>query len=340
MVQGPKVVTIERFIIEQERLQPEATGELSNLLYDIALAAKVISGYVRRAGLVDVIGAVGRTNVQGEQQQKLDVLANEVIKQSFRHTGRVCLMASEEEEDAIPTPAEYGPGKYVLLFDPLDGSSNIDVNVSIGTIFSIHRRVSPNDGPGIMQDLLQPGRRQVAAGYIIYGSSTVLVYTLGHGVHFFTLDPTVGEFLLMNPSVETPETGAYYSVNESHYPWWSPGYRKVVATLKGVDGKGHGKNARYIGSLVADFHRNLVAGGIFLYPGDPKSPHGKLRLLYECAPLAFIAEQAGGAASDGARPILDIVPTALHQRTPLVIGSKGDVALVERTLGESGEGGS
>jgi fructose-1,6-bisphosphatase I len=340
MVQGPKVVTIERFIIEQERLRPEATGELSNLLYDIALAAKIISGYVRRAGLVDVMGAAGHTNVQGEQQQKLDVLANDVIKQSFRHTGRVCVMASEEEEDAIPTPAEYGPGKYTLLFDPLDGSSNIDVNVSIGTIFSVHRRITPNDGPGIMQDLLQPGRKQVAAGYIIYGSSTVLVYTLGHGVHFFTLDPTVGEFLLMNPSVETPETGAYYSVNESHYPWWSPGYRKVVATLKGVDGKGNGKNARYIGSLVADFHRNLVAGGIFLYPGDPKSPHGKLRLLYECAPLAFIAEQAGGAASDGVRPILDIAPTSLHQRTPLVIGSKGDVDLVHRTLKEAGEGGS
>jgi fructose-1,6-bisphosphatase I len=340
VVQGPKVVTIERFIIEQERLRPEATGELSNLLYDIALAAKIISGYVRRAGLVDVIGAVGRTNVQGEQQQKLDVLANETIKQSFRHTGRVCLMASEEEEDAILTPTEYGPGKYVLLFDPLDGSSNIDVNVSIGTIFSIHRRVSPNDGPGIMPDLLQPGRKQVAAGYIIYGSSTVMVYTLGTGVHFFTLDPTVGEFLLMNPHVETPACGAYYSVNESHYPWWSPGYRRVVATLKGVDGQGNGKNARYIGSLVADFHRNLVAGGVFLYPGDPNSPHGKLRLLYECAPLAYIAEQAGGAASDGVRPILDIVPTSLHQRTPLVIGSTDDVALVERTLREAGEGGS
>ncbi len=286
-----------------------------------------------------MIGAVGRTNVQGEQQQKLDVLANETIKQSLGHTGRVCVMASEEEEDAIPTPAEYGPGKYVLLFDPLDGSSNIDVNVSIGTIFSIHRRVSPHDGPGLMEDLLQPGRKQVAAGYIIYGSSTVMVYTLGSGVHFFTLDPTVGEFLLMNPSVQTPARGAYYSVNESHYPLWSPGYRKVVATLKGVDGKGYGKNARYIGSLVADFHRNLVAGGIFLYPGDPKSPHGKLRLLYECSPLAFIAEQAGGAASDGVRPILDINPTALHQRTPLVIGSKDDVALVERTLKEAGEAG-
>jgi fructose-1,6-bisphosphatase I len=286
-----------------------------------------------------VIGAVGKTNVQGEQQQKLDVLANETIKHSFGHTGRVCVMASEEEEDVIPTTGPAQPGKYVVLFDPLDGSSNIDVNVSIGTIFSIHRRVSPA-GPGIMKDLLQPGRVQVAAGYIIYGSSTVMVYTLGGGVHFFTLDPTIGEFLLMNPDVKTPPTGAFYSVNESHYPWWSPGYRKVVATLKGVDGRGNGKNARYIGSLVADFHRNLVAGGIFLYPGDPKQPKGKLRLLYECSPLAFIAEQAGGAASDGARPILDIEPTSLHQRTPLVIGSKADVALVERMLKEAGEGGS
>ncbi len=319
-------------------MHPAATGELSNLLYDIALAAKIISGNVRRAGLVDVLGTAGRTNVQGEQQQKLDVLANETIKQAFAWTGRVCVMASEEEDGAIPTPAEYHPGKYVLLFDPLDGSSNIDVNVSIGTIFSIHRRITRN-GPGILKDLLQPGRKQVAAGYIIYGSSTVMVYTSGHGVHCFTLDPTIGEFLLLNPDIRTPPTGKYYSVNESNYPRWTPGYRRAVDTLKGVDGKGNGKNARYIGSLVADFHRNLVAGGVFLYPGDKKSPKGKLRLLYECAPLAYIAEQAGGAASDGVRPILDIEPTELHQRTPLVIGSRDDVALVERTLHEAGEAG-
>lgn len=335
---GWKIVTIESFIVEQERLHPAATGELSNLLYDIALAAKVISGNVRRAGLVDVLGSAGRTNIQGETQQKLDVLANETIKQSFGWTGRVCVMASEEEDGAIPTPTEYHPGKYVLLFDPLDGSSNIDVNVSIGTIFSIHRRVTRN-GPGQLRDLLQAGRKQVAAGYIIYGSSTIMVYTSGRGVHFFTLDPTIGEFLLMNPDVKTPATGKYYSVNESNYPRWTPGYRRAVDTLKGVDGQGNGKNARYIGSLVADFHRNLVAGGVFLYPGDNKSPRGKLRLLYECAPLAFIAEQAGGAASDGHRPILDIEPTELHQRTPLVIGSRDDVALVERTLREAGEAG-
>ena len=247
-------------------------------------------------------------------------------------------MASEEEDGAIPTPTEYHPGKYVLLFDPLDGSSNIDVNVSIGTIFSIHRRVS-HHGPGVLRDLLQAGRKQVAAGYIIYGSSTVMVYTSGHGVHGFTLDPTIGEFLLLNPDIRTPPTGKYYSVNESNYPRWTPGYRRVVDMLKGVDGRGNGKNARYIGSLVADFHRNLVAGGVFLYPEDTKSPRGKLRLLYECAPLAYIAEQAGGAASDGCLPILDVVPTELHQRSPLVIGSRDDVTLVERTLKDAGETG-
>lgn len=281
---------------------------------------------------------MGRTNVQGEQQQKLDVLANETIKHAFGATGRVCVMASEEEDDAIPTPAEYQPGKYVLLFDPLDGSSNIDVNVSIGTIFSIHRRVTPN-GPGILKDLLQPGRNQVAAGYIIYGSSTVMIYTSGRGAHGFTLDPTIGEFRLLNPDIKTATVGKYYSVNESNYPRWTAGYRRAVDALKGVDSKRKGKNARYIGSLVADFHRNLVAGGVFLYPSDTKSPKGKLRLLYECAPLAFIAEQAGGAASDGKRRILDIVPTELHQRTPLVIGSKDDVALVERALAQAGEAG-
>jgi fructose-1,6-bisphosphatase I len=328
------VVTIERFIVEQERLHPAATGELSNLLYDIALAGKIISGYVRRAGLVDILGSARQTNVQGETQQQLDVLANEVIKHAFEHTGRVCVMASEEEEGLIPTPAQFQPGKYVLLFDPLDGSSNIDVNGSIGTIFSVQRRRT-SDGPGTLQDLLQAGSQQVVAGYIIYGSSTVMIYTSGDGVHGFTLDPTIGEFRLLNPEIVTPPCGTYYSVNESNYPRWTAGYRKAVSRLKGVDGTGQGKNCRYIGSLVADFHRNLVAGGVFLYPADTKSPRGKLRLLYECAPLAFVAEQAGGAASDGARRILDIEPTELHQRTPLVIGSREDVALVERIVAET-----
>ncbi|GBD33503.1 Fructose-1,6-bisphosphatase class 1 [bacterium HR33] len=291
---------------------------------------------MRRAGLLDVLGRAGRKNVQGEEQQKLDVLANEAIKNAVGGSGRVCVLASEEEEEPIIPPADVNPGKYVLLFDPLDGSSNIDVNVSIGTIFSIHRRVSPG-GPGTLRDLLQRGRDQVAAGYVIYGSSTVLVYSSGQGVHGFTLDPSIGEFLLWNADIRTPPMGRYYSVNESHWTRWSEGYRRAVSILKGLDGKGRGKNARYIGSLVADFHRNLLAGGVFLYPGDSAAPRGKLRLLYEAAPLAMIAEQAGGAASDGVRPILDIEPEELHQRTPLVIGSREDVALVERVLEEESE---
>ena len=332
-MQNSSIITIERFIMEQERLHPSATGELSNLLYDIALAAKVISGYVRRAGLLDVLGSAGRTNIQGEEQQKLDVIANETMKQTIAFTGRVCVMASEEEDGPVPVPEEGSAGKYVLLYDPLDGSSNIDVNASIGTIFSIHRRVT-REGRGTMADCLQTGRNQVAAGYVIYGSSTVLVYTSGRGVHMFTLDPTIGEFRLRNSDIKTPPVGTYYSINESYYQRWSDGYRRVVQTFKGVDGKERVKNARYIGSLVADFHRNLIAGGVFMYPADSKAPHGKLRLLYEAAPLAFVAEQAGGAASDGRRPILDIEPTELHQRTPLLIGSKDDVEFVERTLSE------
>lgn len=327
------LVTIERFIMEQERLHPQATGELSNLLYDVALAAKIISGHVRSAGLVDILGAAGRVNVQGEEQQKLDVLANDVMKEALRHTGRVSLMASEEEDEPIPADASAASGKYIVLFDPLDGSSNIDFNVSIGTIFSIQRRVSA-DGCANIVDCLQKGRKQVAAGYVIYGSSTVMVYSAGNGVHCFTLDPIIGEFRLVNHDVETPPSGKYYSINESNYTRWSLGYQKAVRCFKGVDGDGDGKNARYIGSLVADFHRNLLAGGIFMYPADTKSPAGKLRLLYEACPLAFVAEQAGGAASDGRGPILDIEPTELHQRTPLVIGSRDDVAFVERTLQE------
>lgn len=293
----------------------------------------MISGYVRRAGLVDVLGTAGRVNVQGEEQQKLDVIANEVICQTVGATGRVCVMASEEEPDAVPCRVKPGGGRYTLVYDPLDGSSNIDVNASIGTIFSIHRRITDGDGPGTMDDLLQAGRTQVAAGYIIYGSSTVLVYTTGGGVHLFTLDPTIGEFRLTNHDIATPPTGQYYSVNESNYARWTDGYRRVVQRFKGADGTSDDKkNARYIGSLVADFHRDLLAGGVFMYPADKKSPQGKLRLLYEAAPLAFIAEQAGGAASDGRTPIMDIEPAELHQRTPLIIGSKHDVETVERIV--------
>jgi fructose-1,6-bisphosphatase I len=326
------VVTIERFIIEQERQFPEATGELSNLLYDICLAAKIISRHVRRAGLTDILGDEGTVNVQGELQQKLDVFANETVRNSVQHTGRTCVLASEEDEEPVPVPPGRPVGKYVLLYDPLDGSSNIDVNVSIGTIFSIHRRVTPEGGPGTLVDCLQPGRIQVAAGYILYGSSTMLVYTTGHGVHGFTLEPSIGEFLLSHPNIRIPQIGKYYSVNESYWNRWTEGVHQVVAAFKNGAPGVEAKNARYIGSLVADFHRNLVSGGIFLYAADKKSPHGKLRLLYEAAPLALVVEQAGGAATDGVRPILDIPPLSLHQRTPLIIGSKADVEFATRML--------
>src|SRR5438552_2419568 len=329
------VITIERFIMEQERLHPEATGELSNLLYDLCLAAKIISRQVRRAGLTDILGEVGTINVQGEVQQKLDVFANETVRNSVEHTGRVCVVASEEDEQPIPVQVreDRRGGKYVLLYDPLDGSTNIGVNVSIGTIFSIHRRTATKKGPGSLADCLQKGRAQVAAGYILYGSSTMLVYTTGQGVHGFTLDPTIGEFLLSHPDIRSPDVGTYYSVNESHWNKWAPGIQRVVGAFKNGDGgRVEAKSARYIGSLVADIHRNLMSGGVFLYPADTISPQGKLRLLYEAAPLAFVVEQAGGAAIDGERDILDIKPAALHQRTPLIIGSKHDVAFARSVL--------
>lgn len=300
----------------------------------MALATKIISAHVRRAGLVDILGKAGNTNIQGEEQQKLDVLANDVIKHVVEKTGRVCVTASEEDDEPVPTAEEYNPGKYVLLYDPLDGSSNIDVNVSIGTIFSLHTRVTPS-GPGTLRDCLQRGRSQVAAGYVLYGSSTMLVYSAGNGVHGFTLDPTIGEFLLSHPNIRTPVDGLFYSINESNYDrWTASGYRAAVRSFKGLDGSGTRKNARYIGSLVADFHRNLMNGGVFMYPADAKAPRGKLRLLYEAAPLSYIAEAAGGSATDGQRSILDVEPTELHQRTPLVIGSKRDVEFVSRIVAQ------
>ncbi|HEX6615343.1 MAG TPA: class 1 fructose-bisphosphatase [Gemmatimonadales bacterium] len=326
------VTTIERFILDQEDRYPEATGELSNLLYDIALAAKILAAAIRRAGLVDVLGKQGARNVQGEEQQKLDVLANETVKNSLKHTGRVCVMGSEEDEDIIPVPAESSAGKYAVLFDPLDGSSNIDVNAAVGTIFSIYRRVSM-EGRGTAADVLQPGCKQVAAGYVMYGSSTMLVYTTGQGVHGFTLDPTIGEFLLSHERIITPRVGKYYSVNESNFGRWDRTVQTAVRGLKGDIPDGlPPKNSRYIGSLVADFHRNLISGGVFLYPADTRNPHGKLRLLYEASPMAFIAEQAQGSATDGLNRILDIIPTGLHQRTPLVIGSREDVGFVADTI--------
>ncbi|HXL08558.1 MAG TPA: class 1 fructose-bisphosphatase [Gemmatimonadales bacterium] len=332
-MQGSEVITIERFIMEQERLHPEATGELSNLLYDLCLAAKIISRHVRRAGLSDILGPAGAVNVSGDLQQKLDLFANETVRQSVQFTGRVCVTASEEDQAPVPVPAGKPSGKYVVLYDPLDGSANIDVNVSIGTIFSIHKRVTKRSGTAGLADCLQVGKKQVAAGYILYGSSTMLVYTTGQGVHGFTLDPTIGEFLLSHPNITTPPVGRYYSVNESNWNRWTPAVQRVVGAFKNGEGTVQPKNARYIGSLVADFHRNLISGGIFLYPAATNYPQGKLRLLYEAAPLALVVEQAGGRATDGCRSILDIVPEDLHQHTPLVIGSRDDVGFAARIIG-------
>ncbi|MSR35806.1 MAG: class 1 fructose-bisphosphatase [Gemmatimonadetes bacterium] len=317
------VVTLDRHVVEEERRHPHATGAFSNILYDIALAAKIISREVNKAGLVDILGRTGRTNVHDEDVQKLDIFADEVIYKAMDHTGNLCCMASEEHPDVVPIPERFPRGKYVLLYDPLDGSSNIDVNVSIGTIFSIHRKVT--DGPdGCIEDCLQPGSRQLAAGYVVYGSSTMLVYTSGAGVHGFTLDPGIGEFLLSHPNIQIPDgPSGTYSVNESYYDRWRPGQQRFMDEIK-ADGS---LSTRYIGSLVADVHRTLLKGGIFMYPTDSRSPKGKLRLLYEAAPLAFICREAGGAATDGRRDILDIEPTALHQKTALYIGSK---RLVER----------
>jgi len=318
------VTTIERFILDN---QPEhARGELTLLLYDIALAAKIIAHKTNRAGLIDIIGEVGATNIQGESQQKLDIFAHNIIRQLCDHTGRLCLMVSEEQEDPIYIPEKYSKGSYVLVFDPLDGSSNIDVNVSIGTIFGIYRCVDENQR-GRAADALQPGKDLVAAGYVLYGASTMLVYSTGDGVHGFTLNPEYGEFLLSHPHLTLPDPPAYYSVNASYYNRWSPGVQRFVDWLQGIGEAPPTLSARYIGSLVADFHRNLLRGGIFCYPAESMRDEGKLRLLYEAAPLAFLIEQANGYASNGRQSILELVPEQLHQRTALFIGNRW---LVER----------
>ncbi|MCK4977619.1 MAG: class 1 fructose-bisphosphatase, partial [Anaerolineales bacterium] len=287
-----------------------------------------------RAGLAKILGSTGDINIQGERVMKLDRLADETIYRLNDHTGRLAAMASEEHADIRPIPEEYTPGKYVLLYDPLDGSSNIDYNTSIGTVFSIYRRKS-KEGPGTLEDCLQPGRDLVAAGYLLYSVSTMLVYTSGSGVHGFTLDPSVGEFLLSHPNIRIPEPPEYYSVNQSYEKFWSEGVKRFTRYLQGLDGSSKVLSSRYIGSLVGDFHRNLLAGGIFYYPADtrdPQIPHGKLRLLYEAAPLAAIAEQAGGYASTGKMNILDIQPESLHQRTPLFIGNRDLVQKAEEYI--------
>ncbi|GIL14006.1 MAG: class 1 fructose-bisphosphatase [Chloroflexi bacterium] len=330
-----KLVTIERHILETQRQYPEATGVFSAMLYDMALAAKLIARETTRAGLAGILGAAEDHNVYGEQQQKLDVYANQTIFRINDHTGRLCVMASEEHEDIIPIPPRFDTGKYVLLFDPLDGSSNIDVNVSIGTIFSIHRKVSQGER-GTLEDVLQPGRRLAAAGYVIYGSSTMMVYSAGQGVHGFTLDPGVGEFLLSHENIRVPDKTMYYSANQGNEKYWTPGVRRYVKWLQGIEGEGRKPlGHRYIGSLVSDFHRNLLRGGVFVYPGDlqkPGEPYGKLRLMFEAQALAFLVEQAGGYASDGLGNILDIQPHNLHQRVPLFIGNRDLVEKAEEYI--------
>jgi fructose-1,6-bisphosphatase I len=327
-----RIITIERFIIEREHEIPGATGEFSKLLTDLALAAKIVWREVSKAGLVDIIGSTGKVNISGDVVQKLDEFANEIFINVMQKGGHLCVMASEESKDLIEIPEELAKGKYVLVFDPLDGSSNIDVNVSIGSIFGIFRRKT-SSGKGTEQDVLQPGRNLVAAGYIVYGSSTIFVYTTGNGVHGFTLDPSIGEFLLSHENIRIPKKGDIYSVNEGYYERWDDNMKRFINYLKAEDkATGRPYKLRYVGTLVADFHRTLLYGGIFMYPGDKKNPEGKLRLLYEAAPLAYVVEKAGGRASDGFRNILDIEPTNLHQRTPLFIGSEEDVKLAEKFI--------
>jgi fructose-1,6-bisphosphatase I len=325
-IDDSKIITIERHILNEQRTYPEATGVLTYLLYDIALAGKVIASQTTRAGLAEILGRTGNINIQGEEVMKLDELADRMIFHLNNHTGRLAVMASEEQEDILMIPEPYGTGKYVLLYDPLDGSSNIDFNVSIGTIFAIYRRNS-EDGPGTLEDCLQKGRDMVVAGYMIYGASTMLVYTSGTGVHGFTLDPSVGEFLLTHPNIRIPTNPRYYSVNQAYTKYWTEGVRRFTSYLQGLeenDTPPRSLSLRYIGSMVADFHRNLLAGGIFYYPSDtkdPRYPNGKLRLVYEGAPLSFISQQAGGYGSDGHRNLLDIQPKSLHQRVPMFIGN-------------------
>jgi fructose-1,6-bisphosphatase I len=319
-------VTLSQFVLQQERQHPEASGQFTSLLLDVALAAKMINKAVIRAGLSDVLGATGSINVQGEKVQKLDVFAHETIMRVLGSTGQLAVVASEEDEDIVQVTEGVPIGRYVVNFDPLDGSSNIDANVNIGTIFSILPRLT-RTGRGTHEDVLQAGRRQLCAGYILYGSSTMLVYTTGDGVHGFTYEPSIGEFLLSHPNIRTPARGRIYSANEGNYSQWAEGVKRYVDWMKvDDDATGRPYSARYVGSLVADFHRNLLYGGIYMYPGDRKNPNGKLRLLYEAAPLAFVAEQAGGAASDGERRIMDLAPSTLHQRTPLFLGSPENVA--------------
>ncbi len=328
-----QVKTLGQFIIERQADFPYAKGELSRLLRDIGIASKIVNREVNKAGLVDILGEHGTTNIQGEKVKKLDVYANEQFIAALGSGGETCAIASEENDDLVPITTKVSQNaKYIVCVDPLDGSSNIDVNVSIGTIFSIYRRAA-FDQPPTETDFLQQGTAQVAAGYVIYGSSTMLVYTTRRGVNGFTLDPSIGEFCLSHPDMKCPEDGKVYSINEGNYAQFPEGVKQYLRYCQVEDSAtSRPYSSRYIGSLVADFHRNLLKGGIFIYPSTAKAPKGKLRLLYECNPLAFIIEQAGGKASDGRRRILELTPTSLHQRTPLFIGSAGMVTKAEEFM--------
>ena len=322
---APGITTVERHFLDRRGDNPHATAEFSWLLSGITLATKIIAAYVQRAGLLQIMGETGHVNVQGEAVQKLDIFANDTLRRCLGYRGNIGILVSEEDKEPHVIQ-EAESGQYIVLFDPLDGSSNINANVSIGTIFSIlHRKAAGgHTNTNVMAHILQPGSKQVAAGYVIYGSSTVLAYTAGAGVHMFTLDPSIGAFLLAEENVRMPASGQIYSVNEAYEKTFSD---RVQRYLNWVKTEGN-YSSRYIGSLVADFHRTLIRGGVFLYPGTKKSPEGKLRLLYEANPLAFVAEQAGGLASDGEQRILDKQPTAMHQRTPLIIGSRNEVERV------------
>jgi fructose-1,6-bisphosphatase I len=329
-----KITTLNDFIILKQKDFPYAKGELSSLLSHIGTAAKMVNKKINKAGLVDIIGRAGDVNVQGENQQKLDVYADEVFISALLSSGECCGVATEENENEIVfSEAFASKGKYVVCIDPIDGSSNIDFNVSVGTIFSIYRRITQRGEKVRNEDFLQEGSKQVAAGYIVYGSSTMLVYSTGNGVNGFTLDPSIGEFCLSHPDIRTPEDGSIYSVNEGNYIHFPSGIKKYIKYCQEKDEDSHRPyTSRYIGSLVSDFHRNLLSGGIFLYPANEKAPLGKLRLVYECNPIAFIAEQAGGFASDGKQNILNITPSTLHQRSPFYVGSKNMVRKTEEFL--------
>lgn len=334
--QHAKLITIERHIQEQQRLHPSATGKFTAMLQDMALAAKLIARQTTRAGIANILGAADSQNSFGEIQQKLDLYADDIIFKMNDHTGRVCAMVSEEHDKLIDIPPHYDTGNYVLIYDPLDGSSNIDVNVSVGTIFSIHRKFTRGER-GTIEDVLQEGKRLLAAGYVIYGSSTMMVYTTGKGVFGFTLDPGIGEFLLSHPDIRIPERGQYYSINQGNEKYFSSGMRHYLKWLQGMEGEGHKPlSHRYIGSLVSDFHRNLLKGGVYIYPPttDEKGKFGKIRLLHEAQAMAFIAEQAGGYASDGIGDILSVRPHALEQRTPLFVGNRDLVERAEHYIRE------